>query len=75
MSHHKQLIEGRVVHKSTGGVPPSIPQPVDPVGNAAPLKPNTVAPVHGSESSLSLRRITETRIASRARKTPRARSR
>jgi hypothetical protein len=43
MSHRKQLTGRRVVHKSTGGILPSIPEPVDPVGNAAPLKSNTVA--------------------------------
>ena len=43
MSHRKQLTGRRVVHKSTGGILPSIPEPVDAVGNAAPLKSNTVA--------------------------------
>ena len=43
MSHRKQLTRRRVGHKSTGGILPSIPEPVDPVGNAAPLKSNTVA--------------------------------
>ena len=43
MSHRKQLTGRRVVHKSTGGILPSIPEPVDPVGNAAPLKSKTVA--------------------------------
>ena len=43
MSHRKQLTGRRVVDKSTGGILPSIPKPVDPVGNAAPLKSNTVA--------------------------------
>ena len=43
MSHRKQLMACRVVHKSTGGILPSIPEPVDAVGNAAPLKSNTVA--------------------------------
>ena len=34
----------RVAHKSTGGIPPKIPTPVDPVGNAPNhLTPNTVA--------------------------------
>src|SRR5271167_4626322 len=34
----------RVVHKSTGGVLPRTPEPVDPVGNAPPPSPfNTVA--------------------------------
>jgi hypothetical protein len=45
VSRHKQLTRGRVVHKSTGGISPSIPEPVDPVGNAAPLTSNTVAPL------------------------------
>ncbi len=31
-----------VAHKSTGGIPHQIPEPVGPVGNAA-LTPNTVA--------------------------------
>jgi hypothetical protein len=44
MSHRKQLTGRRVVPKSTGGILPSIPEPVDAVGNAAPLKSNTVAP-------------------------------
>jgi len=36
--------ERRVVHKSTGGIPPKIPTPVGPVGNAPNhLTPNTVA--------------------------------
>jgi hypothetical protein len=43
VSHRKQLTGRRVVHKSTGGILPSIPEPVDAVGNAAPLKSNTVA--------------------------------
>jgi hypothetical protein len=43
MSHREQLTGRRVVHKSTSGILPSIPEPVDPVGNAAPLKSNTVA--------------------------------
>jgi hypothetical protein len=43
MSHRKLLTGGRVVHKSTGGITPSIPEPVDLVGNAALLKSNTVA--------------------------------
>jgi hypothetical protein len=43
MSHRKQLTGRRVVHQSTGGILPSIPKPVDPVGNATPLKSNTVA--------------------------------
>ena len=39
-----RLNERRVAHKSTGGIPPTIPAPVDPVGNAAAgLTPNTVA--------------------------------
>jgi hypothetical protein len=33
-----------VAHKSTGGILPAIPVPVDPVGNAPPLTSNTVAP-------------------------------
>ena len=43
MSRHKQLTGGSVDHKSTGGILLSIPEPVDPVANAAPLKSNTVA--------------------------------
>jgi hypothetical protein len=43
MSHRKQLTGRRVVHKSIGGILPSVPEPVDPVGNAARLKSNTVA--------------------------------
>ena len=36
--------ERRVVHKSTGGIPPKIPTPVGSVGNAHNhLTPNTVA--------------------------------
>ena len=46
MSHRKQLTGRRVFHKSTGGILPSIPEPVDPVGNAAILKSNTVAPLY-----------------------------
>jgi hypothetical protein len=33
----------RVAHKSTGGILHSIPEPVDPVGNAPALFFNTVA--------------------------------
>ena len=47
MSHRKQLTGRRVGHKSTGGILPSIPEPVDPVANAAPLTFNTVAPGTG----------------------------
>jgi len=39
-SHH---VDNRVAHKSTGGVLPWTPEPVDPVGNPVPLTPNTVA--------------------------------
>jgi hypothetical protein len=36
-----------VAHKSTGGTLTSIPEPVDPVGNASPhLTNNTVALLH-----------------------------
>jgi hypothetical protein len=39
-----RLNERRVAHKSTGGIPPKIPMPVGPVGNAPNhLTPNTVA--------------------------------
>src|SRR5262245_60138516 len=43
MSHRKLLTGRRVVRKSTGGITPSIPEPVDPADNPAPLKSNTVA--------------------------------
>ena len=36
-------LDNRVAHKSTGGVLPWTPEPVDPVGNPVPLTPNTVA--------------------------------
>ena len=40
----KKLNNRRVVHKSTGGVRPRTPPPVDPVGNPPPPSPlNTVA--------------------------------
>jgi hypothetical protein len=40
-------LDNRVAHKSTGGVLPWTPEPVDPVGNPVPLTPNTVAlPTH-----------------------------
>ena len=40
----RKLKSRRVVHKSTGGVLPRTPQPVDPVGNPPPPSPlNTVA--------------------------------
>ncbi len=46
MRHHR--VDNRVAHKSTGGVLPWTPQPVDPVGNPVPLIPNTVAlPIEG----------------------------
>ena len=41
----------RVVHKSTGGTLHSIPEPVDPVGNAPYLTFNTVARVEGGLDS------------------------
>ena len=41
----------RVAHKSTGGVLHSIPEPVDPVGNAPSLTFNTVASVEGGLDS------------------------
>jgi hypothetical protein len=41
--HLRKLRSRRVVHKSTGGVLPRTPEPVDPVGNPVPLTPNTVA--------------------------------
>jgi hypothetical protein len=44
MRHHH--VDNRVAHKSTGGVPPWTPQPVDPVGNPVPLTSNTVALPH-----------------------------
>ena len=40
----RKLKSRRVVHKSTGGVRPRTPQPVDPVGNPPPTSSlNTVA--------------------------------
>src|ERR1700722_9136615 len=40
----RKLKSRRVLHKSTGGVLPRTPQPVDPVGNPPPPSPlNTVA--------------------------------
>lgn len=43
----------RVAHKSTGGIPPKIPTPVGPVGNAPNhLTPNTVA-LSANESAVS----------------------
>jgi len=53
MSHRKQLTGRRVVHKSIGGILPSVPEPVDPVGNAARLKSNTVAVLDEVESEVS----------------------
>src|SRR5262245_19443418 len=41
----------RVVHKSRGGTPHSIPEPVDTVGNAPYLTCNTVARVDGGLES------------------------
>jgi len=41
----------RVAHKSTGGTLHSIPEPVDPVGNAPSLTFNTVARVEGGLDS------------------------
>ncbi len=52
-----------VVHKSTGGILPKIPEPVDPVGNAPRhLTPNTVAlpdqgEVGACEHQLATRRV------------------
>ena len=54
MSYRKQLTRQRVVHKSTGGLFPSIPEPVDAVGNAAPLKSNTVALLMKSQQYLDI---------------------
>ena len=53
MSHRKQLTRRRVVHKSTGGILPSVPEPVDAVGNASLLKSNTVAVLDEVESEVS----------------------
>jgi hypothetical protein len=39
----QHVLSRRVVHKPTGGILQSIPEPVDPVGNAAALTSNTVA--------------------------------
>ena len=39
----RSLKSARVVHKSTGGTLPAIPQPVHPVRNPPPLISNTVA--------------------------------
>ncbi len=48
---HSRLSHRRVVHKSTGGILPKIPAPVDLVGNAPPrLTPNTVALPEGEGS-------------------------
>jgi hypothetical protein len=45
----------RVAHKSTGGIPPKIPTPVGPVGNApSHLTPNTVALPANESLSLTL---------------------
>ena len=48
----RSLKSARVVHKSTGGTLPAIPQPVDPVGNPPPLISNTVAHPHEIVASL-----------------------
>jgi hypothetical protein len=53
MSHRKQLTGRRVVHESTGGILPSVPEPVDAVGNASLLKSNTVAVLDEVESEVS----------------------
>ena len=58
----------RVVHKSTGGTLHSIPEPVDPVGNAPYLTFNTVARV---ESGLdSARALTTNTVAVNASPLP-----
>jgi hypothetical protein len=44
---NKQSNSHRVVHKSTGGTLHPLPEPVDLVGNAAPLLSNTVAHATG----------------------------
>jgi len=38
---HQRIVNQGLAHKSTGGIPLSLPEPVDPVGNALTL--NTVA--------------------------------
>ena len=48
MRRHR--VDNRVAHKSTAGVLPWTPQPVDPVGNPVPLTPNTVALPTGGEA-------------------------
>ena len=56
----KKLNNRRVVHKSTGGVRPRTPPPVDPVGNPPPPSPlNTVAHLPAaSPAGLLSRKIT-----------------
>jgi hypothetical protein len=54
MRNHR--LANRVVHKSTGGVLPWTPQPVDPVGNPLTLTANTVAlPSWGEAKKETLR--------------------
>ena len=53
MRRHR--VDNRVAHKSTGGVLPWTPQPVDPVGNPVPLTPNTVALPSWGEAKKELR--------------------
>jgi hypothetical protein len=68
MSHRKQLRGRRVVHKSIGGILPSVPEPVDPVGNAARLKSNTVALSREEGRSRPLRILTNNQSDDLARR-------
>ena len=61
-----------VVHKSTGGTLHSIPEPVDPVGNAPYLTFDTVARVEGElDSARALTTNTVALSAARAARSPR----
>jgi hypothetical protein len=66
MSHRKQLTGGRVVRESAGRITPSIPEPVDLVGNAALLKSNTAAFLFVQNSLPSRLILTSWRILKRA---------
>ena len=66
MRHHR--VNNRVAHKSTGGVLPWTPQPVDPVGNPVPLTLNTVALPIGDLCITSARFRSRGRILNRTPK-------
>lgn len=65
MRNHR--LANRVVHKSTGGVLPWTPQPVDPVGNPLTLTANTVALPSWGEAMAQIKIVCAARMLLLAR--------